>query len=151
MSYKTDKVSWSQSASEIKTIREQVFVYEFQFPESTEFDQNDINSEHILIRDDAGKAVATGRLCEDGKISRVAVLMKHRKTAIAKQVIKELLRIAKAKGMKKVYFDAQLEEVDKYRAQGFKPIGNVYMEAGIPKQTLMCSIDLFHITKNVLH
>ncbi len=151
MSYKSDKVSWSSSASEIRSIREKVFIYEFQFPEDSEFDHDDLKCEHILIRDDNGKAVATGRLCEDGKISRIAVLMKHRDSAIAKQLIGELLKIAKSKGMKKVYFDALLDDVDKYRQQGFKPIGSVYMDAGIAKQPLMCSVDLFKISTTVLH
>ncbi len=151
MTYKSDKVTWRNSATEIRSIRERVFVYEYQFPEESEFDHNDIKCEHVLVRDEKGHAVATGRLCEDGKISRVAVLMKHRNSSVSSKVFKELLRLAKSKGMKKVYFDSFLDEVDKYQKQGFVPIGSVYMDGGIAKQPLMCSVDLFKLSQTILH
>ncbi len=151
MNYKTDKVSWRKSKKEIRAIREQVFVYEYQFPLESEFDHHDIQCQHVLIRDDEGRAIATGRLCEDGKISRVAVLMKHRIPKVRRQVFKELLNLARAKGFQKVYFDSLLDEVDKYKEQGFVPAGKVYMDGGIAKQPLMCSVELFKIAQNVLH
>lgn len=151
MNYKSDKVSWNSCSSEIKSVREQVFVYECQFSEDQEFDGHDKESEHVLVRDSSGKAIATGRLSADGKISRVAVLMKHRQRRIGQTVINGLLKIARDKGLKRVYFDAILEEVSKYRQQGFIPVGSVYMDAGIAKQPLMCSIDLFQISNNILH
>lgn len=151
MSYKSNKVKWQKCSSEIRSVREQVFIYEYQFSEEQEFDGNDSNSEHILVRDQSGKAIATGRLSRDGKISRVAVLMQHRKQEVGKTVINGLLKIAKERGLKKVYFDSLLDEVRKYRNQGFIPVGSVYMEAGIPKQPLMCDIELFHISTSILH
>ncbi len=151
MNYKSDKVTWTSSSSEIKSVREQVFVYEYQFSEEQEFDGHDDQSEHILVRDKLGKAIATGRLSNDGKISRVAVLMKHRKKEVGKKVIEGLLTIARDKGLKRVYFDALLDDVNRYRRQGFIPVGNVYMDAGIAKQPLMCSIKLFKISNTILH
>lgn len=151
MNYKSDKVSWRSCASEIKWVREQVFVYEYQFSEEQEFDGHDDQSEHILVRDNNGTAIATGRLSNDGKISRVAILMKHRRKEVCKTVIEGLLKIAKDKGLKKVYFDALLDDVNRYRKEGFIPIGSVYMDAGIAKQPLMCSIKLFKISNTILH
>ena len=77
--------------------------------------------------------------------------MQHRKQEVGKTVINGLLKIAKERGLKKVYFDSLLDEVRKYRNQGFIPVGSVYMEAGIPKQPLMCDIELFHISTSILH
>ncbi|MDA8621455.1 GNAT family N-acetyltransferase [Psychrosphaera sp.] len=151
MNYKTDKVSWRKSSKEIRAIREQVFIYEYQFPLESEFDQHDVQCEHVLVRDEQGVAIATGRLSDDGKISRVAVLMKHRNIKVRRKVIKELLQLAKTKGLTKVYFDSHLDEVDKYQDQGFVPAGNVYMDAGIAKQPLTCALELFKIAPTVLH
>ncbi|QTH64084.1 GNAT family N-acetyltransferase [Psychrosphaera ytuae] len=151
MSYKSNKVKWCNYSSEIRSIREQVFIYEYRFSEEQEFDGDDNESEHILVRDPTGKAIATGRLSRDGKISRVAVLMQYRKKEVGKTVINGLLNIAKERGLKKVYFDSLLDEVRKYRNQGFIPIGSVYMEAGIAKQPLMCDIELFKISTTILH
>ena len=151
MNYKTDKVSWRKSKKEIRAIREQVFIYEYQFPLESEFDHHDTHCQHVLVRDEQGVAIATGRLCDDGKISRVAVLMKHRNLKVRRRVMKELLQLAKTKGLKKVYFDSRLDEVDKYKEQGFVPAGTVYMDAGIAKQPLMCALELFKIAPTVLH
>lgn len=151
MSYKVDRVKWRGNAAEIKSIREKVFVCEYRIPQFQEFDQNDSNCEHVLIRDDNGQAIATGRLGSDGKISRIAVLMKYRSSDAAQQVMAQLLAIAKAKGFTCVSIDSELEDVGKYRRQGFEPIGGVYMDAGIAKQTLTCPLDKFQCDDNILH
>ena len=151
MSYKVDRVKWRRFATEIKSIREKVFVYEYRIPEINEFDNQDSDCDHVLIRDDEGQAIATGRLCADGKISSIAVLMKYRNSDAAQQVMSKLLAIAKMKGLTSVSIDSELQDVDKYQSQGFKPLGGVYMDAGIAKQTLTCPVDKFHCDDTILH
>jgi hypothetical protein len=151
MSFKVDKVKWRACATDIKKVREKVFVYEYHIPATNEFDSNDVNCEHVLIRDDEDNPIATGRLCSDGKISRIAVLLGHRNSDASKRVITKLLDIAREKGMKRVYIDSDLDDVDKYRAQGFSAVGSVYMDSGIAKQPLACPVDNFHCLDNILH
>lgn len=154
MSYKVDKVSWKGEPNQIKDIkelREKVFVCEHRVPETSEFDNHDSRSEHVLIRNEDNKAVATGRICEDGKISRVAVLIKYRNTNAAEQVIKQLIAIAKNKGLSSVSIDAELDNIPEFTKQGFKPTGSVYMESGIPKQTLICNVQSFECPSGILH
>ena len=151
MGYKFDQVKWRGFAAEIKAIREKVFVYEYRMPEISEFDNNDTDCEHVLIRNDDGQAIATGRLCSDGKISRIAVLMKYRKSNASQQVLDKLLAIAKFKGLTSVSIDSELADVHKYQEQGFVPLGGVYMEAGIAKQTLTCPLDKFRCHNSILH
>ena len=151
MSYKVDQVKWRRFAAEIRAIREKVFVYEYRIPHIDEFDKNDSSCEHVLIRDDEGRAIATGRLCSDGKISRIAVLLKYRNTDAAQQVIEKLLAIARMKGLNSVAIDSELEDVHKYQEQGFTPVGGVYMDSGIAKQTMTCPVDKFHCEDTILH
>ncbi len=151
MGFKVDKVNWRANALDIKTVREKVFVYEYRVPAHSEFDNNDDNCDHVLIRDEDGRPIATGRLCSDGKISRVAVVKKHRKTEVSQKVIKKLIAIAKTKGMTCVSIDSELADVSRYRASGFTEVGSVYMEAGIAKQTLTCPVESFSCYNNILH
>jgi predicted GNAT family N-acyltransferase len=154
MSYKAARVNW-QSANDqikdIKDVREKVFICEHRIPETEEFDMQDINSEHVLVRNDENKAVATGRICQDGKISRIAVLMKYRNTNAASQVIKLLIKIAHKRGLSSVSIDAELDNLDYFTRQGFQPIGSVYMDSGIAKQTLTFAVNNFECPTGILH
>lgn len=151
MAYKTNKVHWQQCQKEIKLIREKVFVCEFHISPDCEFDTLDQDCEHVLLKDEDDQTIATGRICQSGKISRVAVLMKYRKTDAAKVVINKLLDIAKKKGLSKVYIDCELDDVAHYQAQGFRPAGAVFMQGGVAKQPLANEIKQFHCQQNVLH
>lgn len=151
MNFKVNKVKWRACAKEIKQIREKVFVCEYRIPQNNEFDSNDKDCEHVLLRDDEDNPIATGRLCADGKISRIAVLMHHRKSDASKRVIKMLLDIAKEKGLKNVYIDSDLDDVEKYRKQGFSAFGSVYMDSGVAKQPLTCKVEHFDCFESVLH
>lgn len=151
MAYKTDTVHWHQCHKEIKLIREKVFVCEFHIPPDCEFDTQDQNCEHVLLKDEQNNTIATGRICQSGKISRVAVLMKYRKTDAAKVVINKLLDIAKAKGLRNVFIDCELDEIQHYQAQGFQLAGQVFMQAGVAKQPLTSSIKQFQCQQSVLH
>ncbi len=151
MAYKTNRVHWKQCQKEIKLIREKVFVCEFHIPPDCEFDKLDNDCEHVLLKDDDDNTIATGRICQLGKISRVAVLMKYRQTDAAKRVIEKLLDIAKTKGLNQVYIDCELDALHHYQEQGFEPAGQVFMQAGVAKQPLTCSIKQFSCQQSILH
>lgn len=151
MAYKTNRVHWKQCKKEIKLIREKVFVCEFHISPDCEFDQQDNDCEHVLLKDDDDNTIATGRICQSGKISRVAVLMKYRQTDASKRVVEKLLEIAKAKGLDKVYIDSELDAIHHYQEQGFEPAGQVFMQGGVAKQPLTCAIKQFNCQQNILH
>lgn len=151
MNYRVDHVNWKVNADEIKLIREKVFVCEYRIPQDCEFDKVDCNCEHVLIRDHDNTPIATGRICDNGKISRIAVLMTHRKFNVSNQVIDKLLAIAKSKGLVNVFIDSELADVEKYCQYGFNSVGNVFMDAGIAKQVLTCSLDKFKSHNTILH
>jgi predicted GNAT family N-acyltransferase len=151
MNYKTNRVKWSHSAKEIKEIREKVFVYEHRIPRTCEFDDKDQECEHVLLKNEDDITIATGRITNSGKISRIAVLMKFRQTDAAEKVIEQLLKIAHTKGLNKVFIDADLDSISYYKGQGFVPLGSVFMKAGVAKQRLACPVKQFNCQSSILH
>ncbi|MDE1067827.1 hypothetical protein OS098_23755, partial [Escherichia coli] len=78
MGYHINKVEWELGRELLQQIRERVFVCELHIPKHIEFDNLDQCAHHILVTDDSQVAIATGRLCSDGLIGRIAVLPEHR-------------------------------------------------------------------------
>ena len=83
-----------------------------------------------------GKAIATGRLLPDGHIGRMAVLKSWRGRGIGAAVLNELVKAALNRGHGQVALSAQVHAVPFYRAHGFVPVGEEYLEAGIPHQAM---------------
>ena len=151
MAYKINTVHWQQSKKDIKHVREKVFVCEFHIPPDCEFDAVDSDCEHVLIKDDDGNTIATGRICQSGKISRIAVLMQYRQTDAGKRVIEKLIDIARAKGLNRVFIDSEQDQISHFKEQGFMPVGQVFMQAGVAKQSLSSCVKQFHCPQSILH
>lgn len=140
MSYRISKVTWQTKKLELKAIRERVFVYELHIPKEVEFDQQDITAEHLIIIDEFDGPVGTGRLCEDGLLSRIAIFKSHRNRDAYASLIGGLVDLAKDKGFEDVFIQCILDEVPEFLQSGFSTHGHVFMEAGIPRQRLKCPI-----------
>ncbi|GEK10557.1 GNAT family N-acetyltransferase [Pseudoalteromonas sp. McH1-7] len=140
MSYRISRVNWQAKKFELKAIRERVFVCELHIPKDVEFDQQDITAEHLIIIDDHDGAVGTGRLCQDGLLSRIAIFKSHRNREAYSSLISGLVDIAKDKGLENIYIQCILDEVPEFLQSGFSEHGHVFMEAGIPRQRLKCPI-----------
>ncbi|XOV78422.1 MAG: GNAT family N-acetyltransferase [Aestuariibacter sp.] len=138
------KVDWRESRQHLKRLRDRVFVCEWRIPRQAEFDQRDPNSEHILVVDDSGNEVATGRITPDGEIGRIAVVSKHRSNHIYDLVFEALINIAREKQFTTVYLQCDLDGIEHFVERGFKPIGSVYMDAGIPRQKMSCPVNQFN-------
>ncbi|AWB67922.1 GNAT family N-acetyltransferase [Saccharobesus litoralis] len=134
--------SWQQIAKVIKDIRSTVFVYEWRIPRAVEFDEVDSVSDHVVLYDDE-LPVATGRLCPDGYLSRVAVIASRRKTNAADEVFKALAEIAQRKNFDVLTICADIAHVESCRKGGFQCSGRVFMEAGVPRQKLSCPVNRF--------
>ena len=124
MGYLVDKVEWDIKKDMLQKIRERVFVYELHIPKHIEFDSLDKIALHVLVTDDANCPIATGRLCKDGLIGR----------------------IASNQGIEEVSINCILNEVERFKRNGFIQQGNVFMEAGIPRQRMQCPVSAFNTT-----
>jgi len=142
MTYSVSRVEWQLAAPLLKNVREKVFICERRIPKKIEFDINDPSAYHMLVCDDSSQEpIATGRISPTGQISRIAVIMEYRQAAIDKIVIQGLLRIAEELSLNEVFIYSPLERVSYFTKHHFHPVGNVFMEAGMPKQRMACAIN----------
>ena len=123
-------LAWEKARAHASPIRFSVFVEEQGVPREIELDEHDPLCLHAVVFEE-GKAVATGRLLPDGHIGRMAVLKAWRGRGIGAAVLNELIKAASKRGHKEVALSAQVHAVPFYRAHGFVPAGEEYLEAGI--------------------
>jgi predicted GNAT family N-acyltransferase len=126
---------WEEARAHASPIRFSVFVEEQGVPREIELDEHDASSLHAVVFE-AGKAVATGRLLPDGHIGRMAVLKQWRGRGLGSELLKLLMEHAKQAGHTEVALSAQVHAVPFYRAHGFVPVGEEYLEAGIRHQAM---------------
>lgn len=127
---------WEKARELVSPIRFEVFVREQRVPAEIELDDQDGVSLHA-IGFMAEKAVATGRLLPDGHIGRMAVLKQWRGRGIGGAILAKLIGAARRRGDREVALSAQVHAVGFYRAHGFHPVGEAYIEAGIDHQAMV--------------
>ena len=116
---------------EVVALRTRVFVDEQGIPEKDEFDAEDADCLHVLVRLNRDP-VGTGRLNPAGKIGRIAVVAGRRGQGIGSQILRELLDTARRVGIREPFLHAQLQAVPFYEKFGFSREGEEFDEAGIP-------------------
>jgi len=124
--------SWDAQRDMARPLRYQVFVVEQRVPVELEWDEMDATSIHALAFDEAGAAIATGRLLPDGHIGRMAVLPPARGRGVGAAVLSALIECARERGNQAVILSAQTHALDFYARHGFVVEGEEYLEAGIP-------------------
>ncbi|NMP15406.1 GNAT family N-acetyltransferase [Thalassotalea sp. Y01] len=141
MSYQINIVNWQDAEQQLKAVREKVFVFERRIPRNVEFDRHDRRAFHVLVVDKStAEPIATGRITSQGEISRICVVISKRKTPVGKDVINTLLNIARRKKLKEVFINSSLDAVTYFAKHNFRPIGGVFMEAGVPRQRMICGL-----------
>lgn len=135
--------NWQRGKHEITALRERVFVYERHLPHQVEFDQHDSSAIHALIKTPDNTVVATGRIIDNREISRLAVARTHRNLAVYKALFSQLFAQAKQTGANDIVVACTLESVGYHECLGYQKLGNVYMEAGIPRQRMCCKTARF--------
>jgi len=130
--YSVRLLSWTDAGEQARRVRFAVFVEEQGVPPEIELDEWDAPSEHALVLDAAGRAIATGRLLPDGHIGRMAVLRNWRGQGVGAAVLNALLTRARDRGMKRAVLNAQTRAQGFYARFGFARSGAEFMEAGIP-------------------
>jgi len=124
--------SWSEIRTLALPVRLMVFVQEQAVPLELECDEFDEQALHALVTDPEGRAIATGRLLNDGRIGRLAVLSERRSTGVGKRVLQALIDRAHVQGMVRLHLHARVEAQSFYEKFGFNARGAVFDEAGSP-------------------
>jgi len=133
------EVNWSEQQVALSQIRREVFIEEQHVPEALEWDGLDPACRHVLAVDkEIGLPVGTGRLVADGQIGRMAIRHDYRRQGIGRQILQQLIALARRDGHEQVYLHAQLYVVEFYLQAQFEACGETFMDAGIPhvKMTL---------------
>ena len=116
-------------------LRRAVFIDEQAVPEDLEVDGLDDTARHLLALWD-GQPIGTARLmvlAEMGKIGRVCVLAHGRGRGIGAALIRAAVQhFRMVPGVTQVKLGAQTHATQFYAALGFAPIGDEYIDAGIP-------------------
>lgn len=124
----------------ILQIRTDVFVVEQNCP-YPELDGRDLepDSEQVWVTVD-DEIAGTIRILRDSdalRIGRVVVAAKHRGTGVARELFTYALeRCANINPASKLVLDAQAPLQDWYGSFGFEPVGEIFMEDGIPHITM---------------
>ncbi|WP_143824555.1 GNAT family N-acetyltransferase [Neiella marina] len=139
--FQVRQVNWQDARQLLQQVRYRVFVCELRVDPRSEFDGKDENAWHILACDRAGIPVGTGRLCRNGEMGRIAVVMEHRNQGLGLAITKSLFRVARHQQLADVYMKPELDDLAKFTQCAANPVGPVFMEEGIPHQQLICSAD----------
>lgn len=124
----------------IRRIREAVFINEQGVASELEFDGLDDNAVQVLVGE-PGQYVGTGRMLDDGHIGRIAILPEARGQGLGAKVVQALVAEAIRLGYPGVYLSAQTHALAFYFKLGFSLLGDEFMEAGIPHQSMVLKLD----------
>ncbi len=133
-------VQWTEAELGIRAIRETVFMREQGVPEELEWDGVDPACVHVLAWNETGAAVGTARLQPEGKIGRMAVLKEWRGRGVGRAMLRTLLQVAIERGLTMVELAAQTQAIGFYEREGFRVIGEVFMDAGIPHRKMVLDL-----------
>ena len=147
MAFIAKNVDWGHEQHKLKKIREKVFVCQWRIPAEYEFDHQDSIAFHVLVVNEHNQEVATGRITPSGEIGRIAVEPEFRGPEVYQALFNALLNIAQRHGLQDVIVQCELEGVNYYQQQGFRPVGTVFMDAGIARQSMLCSLKDFKLER----
>lgn len=128
--------NWTESEATLRAIRTRVFIEEQGVPPELEWDAEDADAIHFLVKTSEDVALATARLVylTPGRVKagRFAVLPEYRRQGVASGLLRYLIGFARSQGVEEIELSAQLEVASLYEGEGFQREGEPYDEAGIP-------------------
>ena len=125
------------------SLRIRVFVGEQGVPADIELDEFDTADDTVhAVALDNGVVIGTGRLLPDvdGKgphIGRMAVEQDRRRDGVGGQVLSFLEEQGRARGFRQITLHAQEYVKSFYAGHGYREVGEVFEEAGIPHREMV--------------
>lgn len=136
-----EPAEFERCQDELLEVRRRVFVEEQRVPVELERDELDPRCLHVVARETGGAAIATARLTPERQVGRMAVLREWRGRGVGEAMLAALSRLARDRGARELWLNAQVAALDFYRRQGYLPHGARFMEAGIEHQAMRRKLD----------
>ncbi len=138
--------NWQHHKTQLKEIRETVFIQEQNVPVELEWDGLDEKACHVLAevllinkKQDKKLAIGTARIIINNKqahIGRMAVLSEWRGQGIGSKILKCCIDECKKKHVDKVVLNAQVYVTEFYQKMGFEMTSDEFLDAGIPHKQM---------------
>ena len=133
-------VATETELEDCRSIRRRVFIDEQDVPEDLEWDGQDGDAQHLLIRD-GDRPVGTlriRRIGDTGKLERVAVEADQRGQGVGDALVLKALEILRDDpGVARAKLGAQTYVIGFYEKFGFTAFGPVFDDAGIPHRDMV--------------
>ena len=135
---KIEIVKWIDGPSQLKNIREKVFIQEQKVTPQLEWDGMDEKAIHFLVfNDKAAIGCARAIVIKDHmQLGRMAVLKEYRGQGIGGALIEKAMTIAKLNQLSAIYISAQCHAIDFYKKFGFEVTSDIYLDAEIPHRDM---------------
>ncbi|MFJ5446867.1 GNAT family N-acetyltransferase [Methylobacillus methanolivorans] len=140
MNFYVRQADWVGDQAPIAAIRQQVFIDEQHVPVELEWDGLDDTALHLLAIAEDGSAIGCARILSDGSIGRMAVVPGWRKQGVGRALLQAAIELCRQNGWFDIHVSAQTHALTFYEQAGFRGIGDEYMDAGIPHQTMKLHI-----------
>jgi predicted GNAT family N-acyltransferase len=129
-------VNWHDAEPLLRAVREVVFMREQGVSAELEWDGLDEGCRHALALSAKGDAIGCGRITQDARIGRMAVLREWRGRKVGAALLEALLDEARSRPYAKVELSAQVQALPFYRRFGFEEEGEVFMDADMPHRKM---------------
>ena len=117
-------------------LRRDVFETEQNIPRPLDRDPYDYSADHVVVYDEQGRCVGTGRIVRmdsrTAQVGRMAVAKDVRKHGIGALVLEALERMAEMRGLSDLVVASQLPAESFYRNRGYARHGEPFLDQGVP-------------------
>jgi len=130
---KVEIVKWIDGHTQLKNIREKVFIQEQKVTPELEWDGMDEKAIHFLVFKDE-EAIGCARaivIKSQMQLGRMAVLKEYRGKGAGSTLIEKAIVTAKLKQLSSIQISAQCNAINFYVKFGFEVMGDTYLDAEI--------------------
>ncbi|GBL32167.1 putative acetyltransferase SAR1027 [Methylophilaceae bacterium] len=130
---KVEIVKWIDGHTQLKNIREKVFIQEQKVTPELEWDGMDEKAIHFLVFKDE-EAIGCARaivIKSQMQLGRMAVLKEYRGQGAGSTLIEKAIVTAKLKQLSSIQISAQCNAINFYVKFGFEVMGDTYLDAEI--------------------
>ena len=132
--FRVEVMDWARAEAVAAPIRFAAFFEDSRA--GIELDEKDASAVHAVAYDEAGKAIAAGRLLADGTIGPFAAAKEWHRLGVDAVILDALLAEARKRGFAVVTVTAPLQTAELYREQGFAADGKIFQDAGVLQQPM---------------